>query len=153
MCPPLPDTDYYPGQNGTEHIDNNVEDSLDGNGTDGQRMGLFSNHSGEGDYEVEEFSVHKRIIHFLGERIDARNRMNVEICILIEAGTSVVNERSTTSEIRNRMMQDRYVNLVRQFDADDFASATLQDEMTIKLYNGKKDINGLGLWQKFEDWR
>ena len=25
--------------------------------------------------------------------------------------------------------------------------------MTIKLYNGKKDINGLGLWRKFEDWR
>ena len=70
-------------------------------------MGLFSNHSREGDYGVEEFPVQKHIIHFLGERIDARNRMNVEICLLIKAGTSVSNKRSTTTEIRNRMMMDR----------------------------------------------
>ena len=48
---------------------------------------------------------------------------------------------------------DRYDNIVRQFDTDDFASATMQDEMTIKLYNGKKDITGDRLWRKFEDWR
>jgi hypothetical protein len=64
--------------------------------------------------------------------------MNVEICLLIEAGTSVLNERSTTTEICNRMMMDRYVNLIRQFDTDDFASATMQDEMTIKLLMGKR---------------
>ena len=56
-------------------------------GIDGHPVGLFSNHSGEGDYEVEKFLVQKRIIHFLGERIDAQNRMNVQICILIKAGT------------------------------------------------------------------
>ena len=50
-------------------------------------------------------------------------------------------------------MLDRYVNLVRLFDSDDFASSTLQDEMTLKLYNGKKDITDDQLWQKFEDWR
>ena len=77
-----------------------MDDLLDGNGgTEGQRMGLFSNHNGEGDYGVEEFPVQKRVIHFLGKRIDARNRMNVEICILIEAGTSVSNDRSTTTDI------------------------------------------------------
>ena len=25
--------------------------------------------------------------------------------------------------------------------------------MTIKLYNGKKDITGDQMWRKFEDWR
>jgi len=124
--PPLPNTGTHPGQNGSDFLDDNVDDSLDGNGdTEVHRTGLFSNHNGEGDYGVEEFPVKKRVIHFLGERIDARNRMNVEICILIEAGTSVSNERSTTTVIQHRMMLDRYVNLVRQFDSDDFASSTL----------------------------
>ena len=137
-----------------DYLDNNDDNSLDGNeGTEVQTIGLFSNHFGEGDYEVQEFPVQKHVMHFLGKRIDARNRMNVEICLLIEAGTSVLNERSTTTEICNRMMQDRYVNLVRQFDADDFSLATLRDEMTIKLFNGKKDITGDRLWWKFEDWR
>ena len=155
--PPLPDADNSPGQHDSDYLendDNDDDDSFDENeGAEGPTIGLFSNHTGEGDYEVQEFPVQKRVIHFLGERIDARNRMNVEICLLIEAGSSVLNERSTTTEIRNRMMQDRYVNLVRQFDADDFALATLRDEMTIKLYNGKKDITGDRLWRKFEDGR
>jgi hypothetical protein len=152
--PPLPNADTHPGQNGSDFLVDDVDDLLDGNGkAGGQRMGLFSNHNGEGNYGVEEFPVQKHVIHFLGERIDARNRMNVEICILMEAGTPVSNERFTTTDIQNRMMLDRYVNLVRQFDSDNFASSTLQDEMTIKLYNGKKDITGDRLWQKFEDWR
>ncbi len=154
--PPLPDADNSPGQHDSDYLendDNDDDDSFDENeGAEGPTIGLFSNHTGEGDYEVQEFPVQKRVIHFLGERIDARNRMNVEICLLIEAGSSVLNERSTTTEIRNRMMQDRYVNLVCQFDADDFALATLRDEMTTKVYNGKKDITGDRLWRKVEDW-
>ena len=98
--PPLPNTGTHPGQNGSDFLDDNVDDSLDGNGdTEVHRTGLFSNHNGEGDYGVEEFPVKKRVIHFLGERIDARNRMNMEICILIKAGTSVSNERSSTTDI------------------------------------------------------
>jgi hypothetical protein len=44
------------------------------------------------------------------------------------------------------MILDRYVNLVCLFDSDEFASSTLQDEMTLKLYIGKKDITGDQLW-------
>ena len=61
-----------------DYLDNDDDDSLDGNeGTEGQTIGLFSNHTKEGDYEVQESPVQKRVIHFFGERIDARNRMNV----------------------------------------------------------------------------
>jgi hypothetical protein len=73
--PPLPDTDNMPSQNDVDdYLDEEMESSINGNyEINGHPVGLFSNHSGEGNYEVEEFSVHKRIIHFLGERIDARN--------------------------------------------------------------------------------
>ena len=92
---------------------------------------------------------------FLGEKIDQqRNRLNVEICILIEAGTAVLNERATTADLRNQMMMDKYINLVRMFCQDDFVSPSLQDDMCIKLFNGKRGgYTGEKLWRKFKDWR
>lgn len=45
------------------------------------------------------------------------------------------------------------MNLVRQFDIDDFSSLTFQEKMTLKLYTGKKDMTGDHLWWKFEEWR
>jgi hypothetical protein len=88
--------------------DDVIDDSLDENdGTEGARTRLFANHTGDGDCRVEEFVVQKHVMHFLGKRIDQRNRLNVEICLLIKAGTSDSNERSTTTEFRNRMMLDR----------------------------------------------
>ena len=116
--------------------------------------GLFGNHTGDGDYS-SEFSIHQRILHFLGEAIDQqKNRFNVEACLLIEAGTSVSNERTTTATIRNQMMLDRYVNLVRMFSPDDFVSPTTQEDMAIRLFHGKRGgYNGEKLWRKFEEYR
>ena len=57
---------------------------------------------------------------------------------MIEAGTSVSKERTTTATIRNQMMLDRYVNLVRMFSPDDFVSLTTQEDMAIRLFHGKK---------------
>jgi hypothetical protein len=74
---------------------------------------FFGATSGEGDYAVAEFSVQQRVMHFLRERIDNRkNRQNVEICLLVEAGLSVSDERATTSNVCNQMMLEKYVNLV-----------------------------------------
>ncbi len=115
---------------------------------------FFGATSGEGDYAVADFSVQQRVMHFLRERIDNRkNRQNVEICLLVEAGSSVSNERATTSDVRNQMMLERYVNLVRSFQADDFVSPSVQEEMAMKLFNAKEGITGAHLWKKFEYWR
>ena len=78
----------------------------------------------------------------------------VEACILIEAGTSVSNKRTTTATIRNQMMLDRYVNLVCMFSPDDFVSPTTQEDMSIRLFHGKKGgYNGEKLWRKFKEYR
>ena len=70
---------------------------------------------------------------------------------MIEAGTSVSNKRTTTATIRNQMMLDRYVNLVCMFSPDDFVSPTTQEDMSIRLFHGKKGgYNGEKLWRKFE---
>ena len=69
-----------------------------GESNEDESVDFFGAHSGEGEYAVAEFSVQQRVIHFLRERIDNRkNRQNVEISLLIEAGSSVSNERAMTS--------------------------------------------------------
>ncbi len=118
--------------------------------------GLFGSHNGDGDYTASQFSVQQRIMHFLGERIDhKKNRLNVEICLLVEAGTAVTNERGVTMDMRNQLMIDKYRNLVRAFFRDDFVSPSIQDDMSIKLFNGKSKggYTGDKLWRKYEDWR
>ena len=77
----------------------------------------------------------------------------MEICLLNEAGSSVSNKRTTTSDLCNRMMLERYVNLVQSLQEDDFVSPSVQEEMAMKLFNAKKGITGACLWKKFEDWR
>ena len=73
---------------------------------------------------------------------------------MIEAGTSVSNEQTTTPTIRNHMMFDRYVDLVRMFSPDDIVSPTTQEDMAIRLLHGKKGgYNGGKLWRKFEEYR
>jgi hypothetical protein len=125
------------------------EDSTEESGT-----GLFAPNSGEGDYTVSDFPVQQRVMHFLGETINRSNRSNVETCLLIEAGTAVINERTTSAEIRNEMMKDKYVNLVRQFRREDFDSSSIQDDMAVKLFHGKSGgFTGYKLWRKFEESR
>ena len=105
-------------------------------------------------YAAEEFLIHQRIMHFLrGRKIDQVTRQNVEICLLIEAGGSVTSERTTTVAVRNRMMLERYHNLLHGFSLSDFARPSLPTEMAQCLYNAKKEMTGERLWKKFEDWR
>ena len=89
---------------------------------------------------------------FLGATINRNNRSNVETCLLIEAGTAMINERTTSAEITNEMMKDKYVNLVHQFRREDFDSSSIQDDMAVKLFHGKSGgFTGYKLWCKFEE--
>ena len=63
------------------------------------------------------------------------------------------DERTTTSDLRNRMMLERYLNLVQSFQMDGFVSFSVQENMVMKLFNAKKGITGAHLWKKIEDWR
>ena len=108
---------------------------------------------GEGDYSVNEFSVQQRVMHFLRQKIDRGNSLNVEICLLLEAGTSVSDESTTVANLRNDMMMTRYVNLVRNFSSEDFIEPAIQEDMALRLFNAKKTMTGMRLWEKFVAWR
>ena len=78
--------------------------------------GLFGSHNDNGDYTASQFSVQQHIMHCLGEQIDhQKNWLNVEICLLIEAGTTVTNESVVSTEVQNQMMIDKYHNLCMCF--------------------------------------
>ncbi len=59
-------------------------------------------------------------MHFLGQNIDQRNCLNVENCLILEAGFSVSDERMTVANVGNKMRMTKYVNLVCYFAPDDF---------------------------------
>jgi hypothetical protein len=95
----------YNGESG------NINDSVD----------FFCDARGEGDYAVKEYSVQQRVVHFFCDRIDnCKNRQSVEICLLLEAGSSVSDEKATTSDLCNGLMMERYINLVHGFQLEDF---------------------------------
>ncbi len=79
--------------------------------------------------------------------------INVEICLLLEAGSSVSDERATTSNLWNDMMLNRYVNLVRTFEVENFVDPAIQEDMALRLFNAKKTMTGLRLWEKFVSCR
>ena len=107
--------DIDEGENNDDDGENYKEESEeDKASTEESGTGLFAPNSGEGDYTVSDFPVQQHVMHFLGATINRNNRSNVETCLLIEAGTAVINERTTSAEIRNEMMKDKYVNLVRR---------------------------------------
>lgn len=114
----------------------------------------FGDNIREGDYAVEEFSVHQRVMHFLQNKIDNHNnRQNAEICLLIETRSSVVDEKSTTTVLRNQLMMERYCDLVQGFQEGDFISPSIKVDMALQLFNGKKAMTGECLWKLFEEWR
>jgi hypothetical protein len=75
----------------------NVEEQEDNENQ--QNTGFMNSADYDGDYTANDFSIQNRVMHFLyGDRIDnKRNRQNVKISLLIEAGTSVTEEKTTTS--------------------------------------------------------
>jgi len=96
---------YHPNGDADSHHESKDDNEDE---EDDDMPGLFATHNGDGDYTALQFSVQQRIMHFLGERIDQqKNRVDVEICLLIEAGTSVTNERAVAIEVRNQMMLDK----------------------------------------------
>jgi hypothetical protein len=69
---------------------------------------------------MEEYSIHQSIRNVLGRRINKVNRECLETCLLIKAGTAVMNEKPTSSDDHNAQMLEKYIYLVHQFEEDDF---------------------------------
>jgi hypothetical protein len=77
-------------------------------GNDDDSVDFFGGDRDVGDYSVEELSVQQRVMQFLSNRIgNCKNRLNVETCLLLEAGWSVSNEKATTSDLYNQLMLER----------------------------------------------
>ena len=89
----------------------------------------------------------------MDQKIDKQNRFNVEICLLLKAGLSVSDRRATTLQVCNHMMMNRYVNLGHTFEVENFVNPAIQEDMALRLYNSKKIMTGLCLWEKFISWR
>ena len=115
----------------------------------------FDENAGEFDYAAEGFNFHDRVLHFLrGNFITRNTRLVVEMCILIEAGSSTIAERPTTSERRFQMVHDKYIAIINGFKQEHFGeSPDLQALMSRKLYNAKQDMKGERLWDKFKECR
>ena len=66
-----------------------------------QNNGFMNSADYDGDYTANDFSIQNRVMHFLyGDRIDnKRNRQNVEISLLIEARTSVIEEKKLPNAV------------------------------------------------------
>ena len=92
---------------------------------------------GEGDYSVDEFSVQQQVMNFLQQEIEPGNCLNVEICLLLEAGLSASNKRTTIANLRNDLMMNRYVNLDCNFSSDDFIEPAIQEDMALHRFSAK----------------
>lgn len=88
---------------------------------------------GNSDYSVDALSVQQ--LNFLGQKIDLRNRVNVEICLLLETNLSVSVEKLTVANGQNDIKMNWYVNLVCNFCVEDFVELKIHKDMAVHLFN------------------
>ena len=114
----------------------------------------FDLHAEEFDAAADGFTFTDRVVHFCrGNIINNDTRQSVEICVLIEVGTQVSNDKTMKGSDRDNLMLTKYRDGLDFFDDSFFASPRLRDEMKKKLYNAKKDINGPRLWETYNKWK
>lgn len=122
----------------------------DDTGTDS----TFDPHGPEFDTAVERFSAQERIIHFLHPNgINNTTRSSVERALIIQAGTIVTDDKTMDSNARNTLLVETYRQLIRGFEDQVFQPLSIKEDMLVKLYQAKTDLNGKELWTKFKDIR
>jgi hypothetical protein len=114
----------------------------------------FGQFDGEYDMAAEDFSFHERVKHHLGgRRIDPNNRLAVEFCCILEAGTIVTDKHTMESREIDRHFEEEYVRIVDGFSPEDFQERSLQATMRHKLYRANKPLQGHRLKKKFREIR
>ena len=107
--------------------------------------------SPEMDYAAENYGFHERVMHFLrGHGICKYTRVNVEVCILIQAGADTIDAKTGCTDDRDKIMLEKYLFLLGKFDLRDFTEPDILGRMKVRLGNAKSDISGANLYKKFQ---
>ncbi len=114
----------------------------------------FGQFDGEYDMAAEDFGFHERVMHHLGgRRIDQNNRLALEFCCILEAGTIVTDKHTMESREIDLHFEEEYVRIVDGFSPEDFQERSLQATMRHKLYRANKPLQGHRLKKKFREIR
>ena len=98
-------------------------------------------HDGEMDYAASDYPFKSRLLHFLrGERISVKNRPVVEIALLIEVGTYIVDQGQLHNNEKNPMVKERYLQLINDFEESDFETPLVCASMKKRFYRAQSDI-------------
>lgn len=114
----------------------------------------FSEYDHAYDEAADKYSIQERIIHFLHPHlITSVSRPAVERAVVIEAGTIVTDDKTMDVAARNDLMLTSYKNILQAIPENMFQPVSLKDKMLAKLWQGKNDICGDRLWEKFKEVR
>ena len=93
-------------------------------------------------------------MHFLrGHGICKYKRVNVEVCILIQAGADTIDAKTGCTDDRDRIMLKKYLVLLGNFDLQDFSESDILGKMKVQFCNAKSDIFGANLYENYQSVR
>ena len=110
----------------------------------------------EGDYAASEFTFHERLAFFMDKenvRVDSVSRKAVEITLLIEAGSIVTSEATASNDAKYKLMEEKYIELVKGIHDIYFSNINTKNLMTEKLYQAHEPFTGKRLWERFNEYR
>ena len=118
----------------------------------------FDSVPGEMDAAAQSFPFVDRVVHFLrGTSVTASVRVAIESCILIEAGSLVTAEATTSNDNKYELMIKYYINTIDSFSDEQLGGSAIKAQMKVKPYNAKKGISeeggGKRLYEKYQQVR
>jgi hypothetical protein len=135
---------------------NNNANATSNNNANGDANSMNEETNYEGDYAASDFNFHERLAHFMDKenvRIDSVSRKAVEITLLLEAGSIVTSEATSSNEDKYKMMEEKYIGFVDGIHDIYFSNLNTKNLMKQKLYQAHEPITGKRLWEKFNEYR
>lgn len=106
------------------------------------------------DSAAQEFSFHDRVVHYMrGRNVTEKNRAAVELCILCEAGTAVVNSGTTDDQGKATLIVSKYKEILSGFDSSFFSSDSIKTKMSKCLKYSQGEFNGATMWTNYAKFR
>ena len=135
MLPPMPP----PAAD--DVLDDGLDDAMDEN-------------AGELDWAATQFSFFDKVKHFLrGERIKKSNRPMVEIAAVLEAGAFVTSLDTMHNNEKFEKMNERYLQLIDEFEDSAFDSPSIRDSVKTKMYRAQNNLSGERRWAKYGEFK
>jgi hypothetical protein len=90
-------------------------------------------------WNASSFTFPPRIDYFLGgEPITTSSQDSLKLAVLCEAGRIVTNDQVATATKCAEMLVAKYKNVVSSISCDLFISASLHDDMKMRMKGGQK---------------